>query len=234
LSPIPDLVVISGDLVDHGTVEEYAHLKALLAPLRIPIVSVPGNHDAREPMRRAFPLDYARGEGALDQAIALGDLDIYLLDSSVAGQPHGALEETTLAWLDAELGQSEDRPALIALHHPPFLAGIWHMDCQNLRNANELAEIVRQHPRVRLIVSGHIHRATLTRFAGVPTTICPAPCHVVALDLDRSLFPAFVLEPPALHLHVVLPGSYEIVTHTIPVGQFGPPLPFFGPDGKLL
>jgi 3',5'-cyclic AMP phosphodiesterase CpdA len=108
------------------------------------------------------------------------------------------------------------------------------MDCQNLRNANELAEIVRQHPRVRLIVSGHIHRATLTRFAGVPTTICPAPCHVVALDLDRSLFPAFVLEPPALHLHVVLPGSHEIVTHTVPVGQFGPPLPFFGPDGKLL
>jgi 3',5'-cyclic AMP phosphodiesterase CpdA len=234
LSPIPDLVVISGDLVDHGTDEEYAHLKALLAPLRIPIVSVPGNHDAREPMRRAFPLDYANGEGALDQAIALGNLDLYLLDSSVAGQPHGALEETTLAWLDAELGRSDNRPALIVLHHPPFLAGIWHMDCQNLRNANELAEIVRQHPRVRLIVSGHIHRTTLTRFAGVPTTVCPAPCHVVALDLDRSLFPAFVLEPPAFHLHVVLPGSHEIVTHTVPVGQFGSPLPFFGPDGELL
>lgn len=234
LSPRPDLVVITGDLVDHGTDEEYAHLTSLLAPLLIPVVGVPGNHDVREPMRRAFPLGYASGDGPLDQAIALGGLDLYLLDSSVAGQPHGALGEATLAWLDAELGRSRERPALIALHHPPFLAGIWHMDRQNLRDAGALAGIVGRHPRIRLIVSGHVHRATLTRFAGVPTTICPAPCHVVALDLDRSLVPAFVLEPPAFHLHCLLPGSDEIVTHTVPIGRFGPNWPFFGPDGELL
>jgi 3',5'-cyclic-AMP phosphodiesterase len=234
LTPQPDLLVISGDLVDNGTDEEYAHLASLLLPLRIPVVAVPGNHDAREPMRRALKLDYAHAEGPLDQKIALGPLDLLLLDSSVAGKPHGLLEDVTLAWLDRELGADRDRPALLFLHHPPFLAGIWHMDRQNLSNLDALAAIVRKHPRVRLIASGHIHRATLTRFAGVPTTICPAPCHVVALDLDQSLFPAFKQEPPAIHLHVLLPGADEIVTHTVPIGDFGPPHPFFGADGKLL
>lgn len=234
LKPRPDLVVISGDLVDNGIDEEYAHLASLLEPLAIPLVAVPGNHDAREPMRRAFPLDYANASGPLDQKVTVEGLDLFLLDSSVPGNPHGALEDATLIWLNRELGADPMRPALLFLHHPPFLAGIWHMDRQNLSNSAALAAVVAKHPRVRLIASGHIHRAALTRFAGVPTTICPAPCHVVALDLDQSLFPAFKQEPPALHLHVLLPGVDEIVTHTVPIGNFGPPHPFFGPDGKLL
>ncbi len=45
--------------------------------------------------------------------------------------------------------------------------GIWHMDRQNLLNAGELAAVIERHPRVRLIATGHVHRATLTMFAGV-------------------------------------------------------------------
>ncbi len=36
LAPRPDAVVITGDLVDRGSTEEYLHLKALLAPLELP------------------------------------------------------------------------------------------------------------------------------------------------------------------------------------------------------
>ena len=92
---------------------------------------------------------------------------------------------------------SPDRPALLFLHHPPFKAGIWHMDRQNLLNASDLAPIVRRHPRVQLIATGHVHRATLTMFAGVPTTICPAPNHAVDLDLAELREPSFKVEPPA-------------------------------------
>src|SRR3978361_348086 len=57
--PRPDLVVISGDLVDTPTAEEYQYLKRLLGPLELPFVSIPGNHDAREWMRAALPQNYA-------------------------------------------------------------------------------------------------------------------------------------------------------------------------------
>jgi Icc protein len=234
--PRPDLVVISGDLADTPMAEEYEHLKRLLAPLELPFVGIPGNHDSRELMRAAFPQAYAFASGPLNQRVEIGGLDLVLLDSSVAGKPHGDLDAATLQWLDTTLVSSTDRPALLFLHHPPFQTGIWHMDRQNLLNAADLAPIMRRHPRVRLIATGHVHRATLAMFAGVPTTICPAPNHAVDLDLEHLREPSFKVEPPAFHLHNWFPGEGfgSVVTHQIPIGNFDGPHPFFGPDGKLL
>jgi 3',5'-cyclic-AMP phosphodiesterase len=236
-APAPDFVVISGDLVDTPTIEEYDHLKRLLAPLKLPFAGIPGNHDGREMMRAAFPqAAYAFPAGALNQTIALGDLDLVLLDSHVPGQPHGELDAATLQWLDATLAASASRPALLSLHHPPFIAGIWHMDRQNLHNAGELAAIVGRHSRVQLVATGHVHRAALTMFAGIACTICPAPNHAVDLDLDRLRAPSFKIEPPAFHLHTWYPGEGfgNVVTHQVPIGTFDGPYPFFSADGKLL
>jgi 3',5'-cyclic AMP phosphodiesterase CpdA len=46
LDPLPDIAVITGDLVDHGEPAEYEHLRTLLAPLAMPVFVIPGNHDA--------------------------------------------------------------------------------------------------------------------------------------------------------------------------------------------
>lgn len=236
-APAPDFVVISGDLADTPTSEEYAHLKRLLAPLSLPFAAIPGNHDSRDMMRAAFPEGaYALSSGALNQRLAVDGLDLLLLDSSVAGKPHGVLDASTLQWLDAALARDANRPALLFLHHPPFIAGIRHMDRQNLVNAGELAAVIHRHPRLRLIATGHVHRATLTMFAGVPATICPAPNHAVDLDLAHLREPSFRVEPPAFHLHCWFPGEGfgSVVTHQVPIGAFDGPHPFFGPDGKSL
>jgi 3',5'-cyclic-AMP phosphodiesterase len=237
LNPAPDLVVISGDLVDTPTEHEYQHLKGLLTELRFPFAAIPGNHDSRDLMRSAFPdRAYAFSSGALNQRIKLEALDLLLLDSSVPGKPHGELDGPTLEWLESRLSASADRPALLFLHHPPFLTGIGHMDRQNLRNAADLALIIGRHPRVQLIASGHVHRAVLTAFTGVTCTICPAPNHAVALDLAELREPSFTVEPPAFHLHVWFPGDRygSMVTHQIPIGDFDGPHPFFDAEGKLI
>jgi Icc protein len=218
LKPRPELVVVSGDLVDTGLPEEYAHLRQLLAPLEIPLALIPGNHDAREPMRAAFPEQpYADESAALNFALALPALDILLLDSSVPGAPHGELGGGTLAWLDVNLAASKTRPALVFVHHPPFVTGIRHMDQMNLRNASALADVLRRHPRARLIAAGHVHRATLTLFAGIAATICPAPNQAVALDLGELGPPAFTMEAPGFHLHAWFPGEGygDVVTHFV-------------------
>ena len=235
--PKPDFVVISGDLADTPTAEEYQYLKRLLAPLELPFAGIPGNHDSRELMRAAFSAAaYAFPSGPLNQRMEIGGLDLVLLDSSVPGKPHGEFDAPTLQWLDAALANSPDKPALVFLHHPPFKAGIWHMDRQNLLNADEFAAVVRRHPRVQRIATGHVHRATLTTFAGIATTICPAPNHAVDLDLAELREPSFKVEPPAFHLHSWFPGEGfgSVVTHQVPIGDFDGPHPFFGPDGKLL
>jgi 3',5'-cyclic-AMP phosphodiesterase len=235
--PKPDFVVISGDLADTPTAEEYQHLKRLLAPLALPFAGIPGNHDSRELMRAAFASQpYAFSSGPLNQRIEIGGLDLLLLDSSVPGKPHGELDAPTLQWLDATLADSPGRPALVFLHHPPFKTGIWHMDRQNLVDSAGFAAVVRRHPHVQRIATGHVHRAALTMFAGVATTICPAPNHAVDLDLAELREPSFKVEPPAFHLHSWFPGERfgSVVTHQVPIGHFDGPHPFFGPDGKLL
>jgi 3',5'-cyclic-AMP phosphodiesterase len=236
-TPQPDLVVITGDLVDTPSVSAYGHLKRLLAPLRIPLAVVPGNHDGRGMLRDVWPDHlHAQHGGALNSVRSVGDLDIVLIDSSVPGAPQGMLDEQTLTWLDTTLGASATRPVLLFLHHPPFTTGIGHMDAQNLRNAAELAAILRKHQRVRLIAAGHVHRATLTTFAGIAATICPAPNHAVALDLDGHLPSSFTVEPPAFHLHAWFPGENfgSVVTHWVPIDDFDGPHPFFDAGGRLL
>jgi 3',5'-cyclic-AMP phosphodiesterase len=235
--PRPQWVVISGDLVDTPTATEYDHLKQLLAPLQIPFVAVPGNHDDRALLRAALPdQPYAQSTGPLNITVQAGPLDLVLIDSSVAGSPHGELEARTLDWIDATLAASTTRPALLFLHHPPFATGIGHMDRQNLRNASDLAGILRRHTRARMIAAGHVHRATATLFAGIPATICPVPNHAVALDLADIDPPSFKIEPPAFHLHAWFAGADfgDIVTHQVPIGDFDGPHPFFGQDGALL
>jgi 3',5'-cyclic AMP phosphodiesterase CpdA len=235
--PAPDFVVISGDLADTPNAQEYDHLKQLLAPLKLRFAGIPGNHDSRELLRAAFPgAPYAFPSGALNQKIEIGELDLLLLDSSVPRKPHGELDAPTLSWLDTTLASSSSRPALLFLHHPPFITGISHMDRQNLNNAAELETIIRRHPRALAVATGHVHRATLTMFAGRPCTICPAPNHAVDLDLADLRGPSLRIEPPAFHLHIWFGGEGfgQLVTHHVPIGEFDGPHPFFGPDGKLL
>jgi hypothetical protein len=89
---------------------------------------------------------------------------------------------------------------------------------------------------VRLAAAGHVHRSVLTSFAGIAATICPAPNHAVALDLDRLLPPSLKIEPPAFHLHAWWPGAGfgHVVTHFVPIGNFDGPHPVFATDGKQL
>ena len=237
LMPRPNLVVISGDLVDSPSVEAYEHLIALLAPLEVTYAALPGNHDDRALMRAALPgCGYAHPTGPLNSAHAIGAVDVILLDSIVPDAAHGELDPQTLAWLDAALGASPTRPALVFVHHPPFVTGISDMDEINLRNSGDLAAILDRHDRARLVACGHVHRAIATTFAARSASICPTPNLSVALDLGEHSPLSFTIEPPAFHLHAWFPGGGfgNVVTHWVPIGDVDGPHPFFDSKGRSL
>jgi 3',5'-cyclic AMP phosphodiesterase CpdA len=227
--PRPSLLIISGDLAEHGSADDYARVRQLLAPLEIPFLVIPGNHDNAEAMRAAFPSQaYTWTEGKLDTATRVHDLEVFALDSAVLGQPYGLLEQRTLDWLDRSLTADTDRPALIFLHHPPFVTGIRQMDRMRLTNAPALGAVLARHPRVRLVAAGHVHRCASTTFAGVRATICPSVNHAVALDLAETMPFSYVLEPPGVHLHCWIEDGArgELVTQLLPLGDYGEPRPF--------
>ena len=45
LDPQPVAVIVTGDLADGSTPAEYARFRELIAPLRMPVHVIPGNHD---------------------------------------------------------------------------------------------------------------------------------------------------------------------------------------------
>jgi 3',5'-cyclic AMP phosphodiesterase CpdA len=169
-------------------------------------------------MREAFP-DSLYGNAVR----RVEGLDIFLMDSTVAGAAHGELDAETLVWLDDALAASATRPAFLFLHHPPFDTGIMYTDAARLRNADALAAILNRHPRVLLVAAGHSHRAAQTVFAGVSASICPAGEQAVTLEFEPRWPEVFRVEPPAFYLRAWLPGESfgSVVTHVVPPYSYG-------------
>lgn len=231
LDPLPDLVLATGDLTDFGRPEEYRHLRELLAPLTMPVYSIPGNHDEREAFKAAFSDCAWLPGGEFVQYVVDGyPLRLIGLDTVVPLQSGGALCEDRLDWLDRRLAEAPDRPTVIFMHHAPFTTGIAHMDRIGLANADGFGRVVSRHPQIEKIVCGHLHRAIDTRWCGNAVSTCPSPAHQVALDLRPDGPSAFMMEPPGYQLHWW--NGSQLVTHTAFIGSFAGPYPFF--HGKEL
>lgn len=231
LDPLPDAVILTGDVTDAGKAEEYAHVTDLLAPLRPPLLPLPGNHDRRETFRAAFRDHVALpDDGHLSYADDRFPLRLVMLDDTVPGKPYGDFTPAHANWLDNTLSAASGKATLVAMHHPPFLTGIEHMDVQNCRGGTQLAEILSGHPQVLGLACGHVHRNILTSFAGKPASICPSQAHAVSLSLTPDAPSSFHMDPPSLHLHCWEDEGSDfgrLLTHQSFIGDIEGPHPFF-------
>jgi Icc protein len=211
------LVIGTGDLVNDGAADEYDRLDALLAPLRVPWLASPGNHDDRTLVRERFttlprggpdePIDHV-----VDEVIDGCDLRIVCLDTTIAGRHDGRLTPAQLTWLDRTLGERRGVPTLIAQHHPPFASGIASMDRFQLAGRAEEEAVVRRHPHVAGVIGGHYHRTILRSFGGTAAFACPS----TAVQLDHRLGggrTTYSTDPPALALHSIDDGA--LTTHVV-------------------
>ena len=221
----PDAVLATGDLVDGGTHAEYALLRELLSPLTMPLFLMPGNHDERHALRAAFAdHPYLQSTSAFIQYV-IDDFPVrvIVLDSIIPGRSGGTLCDERLAWLQQTLAES-GKPTIVALHHPPFVTGIGHMDSIGLESSDDLERIIKRHPHIERVIAGHLHRPITVRFGGTVASTCPSPAHQVRLDIAQDAADHFVMEPPAFQLHWW--NGRQLVTHTEYVGDFGPSYPF--------
>ncbi|MDX1594283.1 MAG: 3',5'-cyclic-AMP phosphodiesterase [Gammaproteobacteria bacterium] len=169
-----DLLLLTGDLAEHGEAAAYARLRAHLHALDtdLPTRAIPGNHDHPRRLAAAFP------ESGPDRCaeLALGEWRILLLDSSVPGQSAGRLEARQLAWLEGRLERASERHALVVLHHPPLPIGSAWLDAIALENGPELLACLDRQDPVRGVLFGHIHQAFERRRRGVRHFATPSTC----------------------------------------------------------
>jgi Icc protein len=197
----PDAVIFTGDTVQHGRPDEYAHLHALLAPLEAPLYLIPGNRDDKEAMRAAFgDRAYLPKNGAfLQYTVEDHALRLVGIDSTAPGERKGVFCPARQAWLDAALGEQPERPTLLFIHHPPFDVEEDHYvgGYRRPEEAAALAEVVGRHAQVERLLCGHVHCLAERRWAGTLGSVMPS----IAVDVRKSTGEIEAGDAPVYMLH---------------------------------
>jgi Icc protein len=215
-----DAVLVSGDLSDDGSPESYDRFKTLLGPLNLPLLVIPGNHDARAPMRAAFADQFAQ-DGPLNWVTQVGDLKVIGLDTLVEGSGKGTLSAQSLAFLTSALTQAKGTPTLVTLHHPPFRSGINFMDDIGLTNRDAFRDIISDHTGPLRIVCGHIHSMMVTDVGGQIAISAPSPCSTFTYDRRADAPVGFMALEDGCLLH-----TWNAGFKTIRIGPDAGPGPF--------
>jgi Icc protein len=165
----PDVVVMTGDLADNGSVEAYRRVLALTAGLADELHTVPGNHDDRASMDEVF------GAGDDVRVVRLSSRwTMLLVNSQWLGHGGGRLAPETLGALDEALLETTPH-VVVCMHHPP--ASTCNDPYCGIVNAAETLSVLHRHQHVRAVLSGHLHRAfdhthDGIRLLGAPSTCC--------------------------------------------------------------
>ena len=213
LDPAPDLLLVTGDVADHGSEEEYAEARAVLSRWPGPVLVGTGNHDVRDAFARG--LLGREADGPLDQVLDLAGVRFLMLDSLVTAPPGervdpGELTDGSLAWLDERLAE-DPRPAYVCLHHPPVDIGVRLMDPIRLRDPERLEAVLRHHAHHAATLVGHAHTQCATTFAGRPLLVGGGVASTVPLDAE-PLPTVWEAGPPTIAFHLLLDDA-RVVTH---------------------
>ncbi|KXF92387.1 phosphodiesterase [Phaeobacter inhibens] len=223
-----DLAIVTGDLTDFGTIEEYQRFRDIMQPLKIPYRAIPGNHDSVPVMRDFFAdKDWVPASGPINWISEFPDLVLIALDTNVHEQAHGHLTDDSLAFLQNGLKAADGKPVIVATHHPPIMTGLEKMDIQNLRENRAFREILSSYQGELRLVCGHVHRNIVASFGGLICQIAPGVSHAVSMDLREGAPNCLTKEPGGFLLHELRNG---ILTHSIPVGAFDGPHLFYPND----
>ena len=150
----PDLLLGTGDLADSGAEDAYRRLNGYFGQVTSHHYWLPGNHDLRDVMVEVA------GEERLPGELRIGAWQILMLDSQVPGEVGGRLGEAECARLDAGLAAAERDGlfSLVCLHHQPVPVGAAWLDEQMVADADRFFEILRNYPRTRGVLWGHVHQ----------------------------------------------------------------------------
>ena len=205
-----DAILVTGDIADHGLVEEYQQAAKILAS-PYPVLHCPGNHDVRANYRIGFTGEPA-SDAPINQVHRLPGATFALCDSTIPGEDGGLLTADTLAWLDDNLRNTPSgTPAFVCLHHPPVAMHQPYLDAILLTEQDGLAEVIDRHPQVVAVLCGHAHTAAASTFAGRPLLGAPGVVSTLVMPwegtdiVDRQ-------QPPGIAYHV-LDDDGSLVTH---------------------
>jgi Icc protein len=164
----PDVILLTGDLVQDPSPLAYARLRRLLEPLPVPWVALPGNHDDPKTLTEIL------GPPHCVKRLLTETWQIIALNTHLPGSAGGYLAADELEFLSVCL--QDPRYALIALHHPPLPVHSAWMDSMALSNGREFLTLLERFANVKGVIFGHVHQVFEASYGQIKLWSAPSTC----------------------------------------------------------
>jgi len=200
--PEIDALLLTGDLAGDESDPAYRRLRDHLAALKVPSFWLPGNHDASQGQNTFYQSHFKRH-------IRCPHWDILMLNTQSPGEVEGCLADPELTFLKAAVERSlmNQRPLLVATHHPLAGVGCQWLDDQVVRNGAEVLSILAPLGESAVVISGHVHQETSQVHNGVRCFTVPSTCVQFAPGSEQ--FKADDLAPGCRLLELYEEGRFE-------------------------
>jgi len=164
----PSFTVITGDISHTGSIQSYNLAKKYINELQSlagPIYPTMGTRDNRRNFSNILlEKPSSQDEPPCYYSQTIEGLHVIAMDSHTPGSRVGSFSDEQLDWLETELREHQDEPAIIAFHEPIFFFG--ELGMFDRVDATRFKEIISE-GNVLAVLSGHIHCALFTVVDGV-------------------------------------------------------------------
>jgi 3',5'-cyclic AMP phosphodiesterase CpdA len=147
----PDVVVCTGDLTNEGYRQEYKNAVAYLERIKAPLVTIPGNHDARN----VGYLHFEELIGPRHWTHDVRGIRIVGADSSEPDLNEGQIGRERYEWIVNEFAAPADIK-IFALHHHLLPVPGTGRERSTVMDAGDLLEVLVE-AHVNVVLSGHKH-----------------------------------------------------------------------------
>ena len=155
-----DLVLVSGDICEYGSEEEYQTVRKLLNErFSCPVLVTCGNHDIPDNLIKGFALQVVKNE--LFEVYTVDDLRVICLNSGHPDHNDGFISETSCDLLEEELKKNVSHTLIMTHHH--LISQQFTMP--KAEYPERLKEIIRKGD-VMAILTGHTHHLYESEFEG--------------------------------------------------------------------
>ncbi len=173
-----DVILLSGDLTQSPCEESYNRILKIVESYQLPVLCLPGNHDDFPLMQHLFNTPTIHCQ----KQVIFGHWQIILLNSQIVNSEFGHLAQSELDFLQKNLKEYDQLFTFIAVHHHFMPSGSKWLDTMQIDNSNELLNIVKNYPNVKVITTGHIHQELHQKMGDITILGTPSTCFQFALN----------------------------------------------------
>jgi 3',5'-cyclic-AMP phosphodiesterase len=157
----PDAVICTGDLTNEGYRQEYKNCMAYLSRIRMPVYTVPGNHDARN----VGYLHFEELVGPRHWFQDVSGVRIVGVDSSEPDINEGQVGRERYDWIREQFAVPADLKLFVLHHHLLPVPGTGR-ERSVVTDAGDLLEVLIT-SGVNIVLSGHKHVPYVWRLENV-------------------------------------------------------------------